>query len=681
MAELTLFCLVKGQQTAFSVDIMSTKTVDHLKKNINNELKLGTPSKDLTLWKVPDGTSAEKMGDVLSSLNDKNKLNPLLPLRSLFPQGAAEGVVHIVVQEPEQGAMKRPLDDLDPTPVLKHFKPNATVHTGARRYVYYADQTERSQDLMKNIKRGFFPRVYGARASGKSSRMIDVMTALNAQGFECIYLSLDAIDIRTLDDFWSSIGRYLKRLHYKLEINSFQDFLDAFSADEDEDRKRVVLFVDEFDKLHVDSASDALSSFLEVVRFVKNNPTATVIQSIVAIGTFAILHLNQMHQQLSPYNVSDNVRNKSLSMEQVQDLFDEFANDRHITIAGDVIEEVFAKTNGHAGLVNVCGVAMDAGLTDLKGCKRFEIEHWGPIENGLLTDMANYGTFDRLLTDLKSSKQVSAMSHYRSYYLGNPSDQTVLIQSPDILNISKYLAALGVLNPGSNEKGFTIASPLMDSFIRQKAIYAVFPSAPKIPIPRRQDSSFDILQIVKSSLEFFDKKLIAEAGELSHKKALVPVENVRNRQVPRESVYEAELLRVFQVWLCSGNDIRVVNQYHIKGIRPFNNSYCDLVVGPEDGAIPIELLVTATPQEVQEHIERTVRYKKKLQASQAWVIHFTRQDNYLQDPLWPSYETLHGDVSMIHVWHNREFTEVRLSAKWKGRDGQITMIENESVLQ
>ncbi|KAF9895479.1 hypothetical protein BX616_009612, partial [Lobosporangium transversale] len=35
--EITLFCIVDGDSTAFSVDILPNKTVDHLKKKIKEE--------------------------------------------------------------------------------------------------------------------------------------------------------------------------------------------------------------------------------------------------------------------------------------------------------------------------------------------------------------------------------------------------------------------------------------------------------------------------------------------------------------------------------------------------------------------------------------------------------------------------------------------------------------------
>ena len=52
---------------------------------------------------------------------------------------------------------------------------------------------------------------------------------------------------------------------------------------------------------------------------------------IVSIGTFAITLLHQDSPELSPFNVTESFSATSLTKAQVQELFQEFANDRGIT--------------------------------------------------------------------------------------------------------------------------------------------------------------------------------------------------------------------------------------------------------------------------------------------------------------------------------------------------------------
>lgn len=114
----------------------------------------------------------------------------------------------------------------------------------------------------------------------------------------------------------------------------------------------MVLFFDEFDKLHLDTAVEARDSVLGAIRDLKNNPLqpsgerAHVIRSIVSIGTYAILKLNQTNSRLSPFNISDDFQNTSLSLDQVRMLYRQFAVDRGITIVDEVMDNIFSETRG-----------------------------------------------------------------------------------------------------------------------------------------------------------------------------------------------------------------------------------------------------------------------------------------------------------------------------------------------
>ncbi|KAF8942436.1 hypothetical protein BGZ46_006758, partial [Entomortierella lignicola] len=96
----------------------------------------------------------------------------------------------------------------------------------------------------------------------------------------------------------------------------------------------------------------------------------------------------------------ENFQNRSLSVDQVRSLFQEFAGDRDITIDTQVMQDIFEKTNGHAGLINICGVALDESLEGLQNTQHIDQSHWGAVENTLLSRMKKYGTFQRLFSDL-----------------------------------------------------------------------------------------------------------------------------------------------------------------------------------------------------------------------------------------------------------------------------------------
>ncbi|RUO95370.1 hypothetical protein BC936DRAFT_144232, partial [Jimgerdemannia flammicorona] len=180
----------------------------------------------------------------------------------------------------------------------KEFKPNSTVYKGLREYVYYADQRKNNATLMDAILKGSFIRMYGPRASGKSSRVVDAMIELESKGYECIYVDFQKYMVSSEESFWKYLNGSFRPYCLPFAISNSDDFYHAFEANERWSCP-VVLFFDEFDVLHGDNAKGARSAMLSTIHDIRNEPekgtseTKTVIQSIVSIGTFAILSLNQ----------------------------------------------------------------------------------------------------------------------------------------------------------------------------------------------------------------------------------------------------------------------------------------------------------------------------------------------------------------------------------------------------
>ena len=83
---------------------------------------------------------------------------------------------------------------------------------------------------------------------------------------------------------------------------------------------RVVLFIDEFDKLYR-ASEDVKSSCLETLRAIKASKKNYAIWSVVAIGPFSILNLRSNNLTTSPFNVNDPFRNPNFTLEQVHFLY------------------------------------------------------------------------------------------------------------------------------------------------------------------------------------------------------------------------------------------------------------------------------------------------------------------------------------------------------------------------
>lgn len=157
----------------------------------------------------------------------------------------------------------------------------------------------------------------------------------------------DAV-VNSVESYWKSLnGAFGKVSELPNVIYCTTSFRDAFSSEHERWVRPVVIFIDEFDKLHDEDAADAYSAALSSIREIKNDRYKTIIHSIISIGTFAILELNQTNPFLSPFNAIENFKGMSLTKEQVQDLYKEYSLENEIIIEPEVVEEIYKLTNGY----------------------------------------------------------------------------------------------------------------------------------------------------------------------------------------------------------------------------------------------------------------------------------------------------------------------------------------------
>ena len=162
--------------------------------------------------------------------------------------------------------------------------------------------------------------------------------------------------------------------------------------------------------------------------------------------------------------------------------------------------------------------------------------------------------------------------------------------------------------------------------------------------------------------------------------------------VPRESVYQQQLVGILQNWLYSFS-YDIIGQYHTKELLG-NSRYCDIVLTAPDTyssepgpTAVLELLTTSTETDLKGHYKRALEYSESLQIRSAqiyvrdiWVVYFTCEDNATRkenckwptqeqnlpselgrDCQWPTVEHL----NVVVFWHDLKFRTIRMSARWR----------------
>jgi hypothetical protein len=155
-----------------------------------------------------------------------------------------------------------------------------------------------------------------------------------------------------LKAFWVSLGLAIRQALHKPDMKlpcTQEDFLSAF--DTTLWRRKIVLLVDEFSELY--RASDVIkNSCLRAFREIRNDSAIYAIHSIICAGTFGILRLTPTDRSISPFNTSDSIQTPYFSIEETRTLFYEFAQDNSIIIDGNIVDDVWAKSNGCVSQLN-----------------------------------------------------------------------------------------------------------------------------------------------------------------------------------------------------------------------------------------------------------------------------------------------------------------------------------------
>jgi hypothetical protein len=317
-------------------------------------------------------------------------------------------------------------------------------------------------------------------------------------------------------------------------------------------------------------------------------------------------------------------------------------------------------------LVCLCGLLIQESPDLLDdSLNTITLEKWRGIPVDKLYDhVTSYNTFKRLAASLLEPRAHDALLFYRHEFAGHTDVVEVGIHQT---GLGDFLAAEGVLlKLKVTARDYRVASPLIDGIIRTRIIPKKFPNGPSIHVPFQESQhSVDVLGILLESLKFFDKDLISLASVRSYKTANVPVHGFPEGQVPRESVYETELMRILTNWLVQQYKWTVTGQWHLR-TEDGRNKYIDIVLKKNE-SIVLELLATGDRSFVLSHIEKAPEYMALHSADQAWVVHFTCEQNY--DPIWQSEAQLQSGLNVVHFSHDNTFTNVEVFARWKDETG------------
>lgn len=249
-------------------------------------------------------------------------------------------------------------------------------------------RTDLIADLGSQIEDGNYFTIYAPRQVGKTTLLRQIVSILEPKpDLLPVAFSMEGVEGASvpsfLNVFWSEFGDKLaislrktgqpvEHLMAVLADNKPTDFAELLLAwrrvHESLMQYRLVLIIDEFDGI----PQEAISPMLQIWRNIYlNDVDSRSLHSVVLVGLQNIATLNLGRS--SPFNIAREVSLPNFSVEQVQDLYEQFQLDSGQPILDTVVREIYQLTGGQPFLVNRIGAIL-AELMDTDSVHPLSLE-------------------------------------------------------------------------------------------------------------------------------------------------------------------------------------------------------------------------------------------------------------------------------------------------------------------
>jgi hypothetical protein len=297
-----------------------------------------------------------------------------------------------------------------------------------RNYVV-SRQTEIAQ-LVERIKQGRYIVIFAPRQTGKTTFFRWTLDALEAEDNSYFPIQLDFQIYKSLSNsafyhyFYQQICQGIENYfqsHQLIIPDTRSQFLAQTSITDHVSMRRffeqlsgyltnqkLVIIIDEFDGIPTAAVSNFLYSLRRI--YLSNTPQRCP-YSVGIVGVKSITQLNY-DRSISPFNIQDDFALANFTVSQVQELFEQYAEETGQVVAKEVIETLYQQTAGQPFLVNRFGQIlteeMDISSATTITHEHFEVAHQQILEESnvnidhLVTNIRRNPRFESLLMKITS---------------------------------------------------------------------------------------------------------------------------------------------------------------------------------------------------------------------------------------------------------------------------------------
>ena len=306
---------------------------------------------------------------------------------------------------------------------------------------YIVLRTEEVSDFINRIKAGRYIVLFAPRQTGKTTFFRLALDALATEDPTYFPIQLDFQTMRNAtptvfyNRFYQMICMQIESVFEKrggapsealtqflanttlnddfsmlLFFKQFASLLDSDSHKDVPAFKKVVLLIDEFDGI----PKTVISNFLYALRQIYLSEEMQCPYSIGIVGVRSIAQLDY-DRSVSPFNIQDEFKLPNFTLEQVQELFQQYTDEIGQAFAPEVIEATHKQTAGQPFLVNriaqILTEALDVPKTETFTMAHFSKAHAQLLEEDntnlthLITNIRRNPRFETLLMKITASEE------------------------------------------------------------------------------------------------------------------------------------------------------------------------------------------------------------------------------------------------------------------------------------
>ena len=286
-------------------------------------------------------------------------------------------------------------------------------------------------DFINRVKQGRYIVLFAPRQTGKTTFFQDALKTLLAEGTDYfpIQLNFEEYEYTTPADFYDSLCKEIckeirkvfqersKQLFQELDTFlenaqitnhiSMREFFEQFTSLLG--NQRILLVIDEFDGI----PQAAINGFLRSLRRIYL--TGREVRSPYSVGIVGVKDITQLNydRSISPFNIQDEFTLPNFTLEQVNELLDQYTDEVGQQFAPKVVEMIHKQTAGQPFLVNRFAQILTEEL-DIPKTETIEMSHFSQAHARLIEERNT--NIDHLITNVRRDPRFERMLMRIAFY-------------------------------------------------------------------------------------------------------------------------------------------------------------------------------------------------------------------------------------------------------------------------